>query len=76
MELESTHVDSLIEHKGNTDYEHVAEMLKAIQRPSLETCCARDSRKVAYAAKPKPKDQIAIAPREMRITLLQALRLT
>ena len=66
---ESMHVDWFIDHIDNPDYECVVEALKASPGVSLETRYSRVLCKAADVAKPKPRDQNALTPREMRIRL-------
>ena len=69
---ESMHVDWFIDHIDNPDYDYVVDSLEGAPGVSLETCYLDVLCKAADVAKPKPKDQNALTPREMRIRLPEA----
>ena len=73
MSSELTYADWFVEHTGNPDYKHIIENLKDTLEINLETYYMRVSYKVSVVTKPKPKDQIMLTPREMRISPSQDL---
>ena len=63
MASEYMHVDWLIDHVDNPDYDYAVESLKAAPGVSLETCYSRVLYKAEDVANSKLRDHDALTPR-------------